>query len=155
MIHTIKPVLPGSSLLKRTIQAPHRVPGNPPKPATPGMVGLEIAECGGCLCNSTGGGLKQMKLPCLEGEGRGLGTTIIRIIKESCPENFLSNSPSFGDITIFKPNLKRVQATPATLGHGVATRILAPLKPLCTVQTLLMRVWSLFCGPGWPHMKQQ
>lgn len=39
------------------------------------------------------GGLKKLKLPCLGGKGRSLGTiTVRRIIKESCPENHLPNS---------------------------------------------------------------
>ena len=52
----------------------------------------------GTVCNSTGGGLKKLKLACFGGKGRGLGTTTVRrIIKESCPEN-LPNSLPFEDM---------------------------------------------------------
>ena len=55
------------------------------------------------------GGLKTLKLSCLGGKGRSLGTTTVRrIIKESCPENRLPNSLPSEDIMMLRPNLKLV-----------------------------------------------
>lgn len=83
VVHAVILVLLGVSLLNWTIQAP-KGPGKTllDQPSQ-GWWGSRLESVGTVSAIPREGGLKQMMLPCLDGERSGLGTTTVRIIRES------------------------------------------------------------------------